>query len=647
MTVAEMTPPVLSPEERLRARALDLVKTHTLEVILGSDEPLRTVDVGRLLADRLDLDLNEEELGGLASLSRMVMDSDPLFSQANRQWNLALRMGRAEGDRRKPVERAIEDFVDLLGRPTPPAPVAELVACVYGRDADYYIKMIDRLLPRKDRLFRVGGDRIGITRWLLEMSSDDPADVEFDNFPDTSSVDQLRRTAKGVKAKDPVAYCRAIIEKADAPVDNRALLFLAWSTFPDCDPEAVFRSLCAEDDFRVERGPSWVTESSYGQVLSAVRTLLREPETASELVAAAAPLEEEESSILAPTTARVSDDDLDQVHVFMQQEERTHRLPDLCQQVLEAFPGSRTYPAIHASLLGRMREDPRFVWVGFERFRIARTIPMEVQVLPDGLAFDERDYLGEDEAEIDRAIEPRDWKFNLDEQITHYLVQDVGDDDTSPRATPSRIETSPPLHHYVSGTLYLRNSDRGFFPIEPDVVQATLIATDGSRFDVWINNRLGLVFSLKDWYDGNLPWVGGRFSIERTEQLDEFRLVHSGEVEPLMDIPMERLQQLLTLRGEAAVEAVPLTEIVQRILRVHADGIHFVHLFAEVNVVRRVRRRFLASILSGQRFFQQSPQQPGFWHYDEKRAAKAKKKGGPKRPMRDMIDDEDDDFEIE
>ena len=37
----------------------------------------------------------------------------------------------------------------------------------------------------------------------------------------------------------------------------------------------------------------------------------------------------------------------------------------------------------------------------------------------------------------------------------------------------------------------------------------------------------------------------------------------------------------------------------------------------------------------------QSPQQPGIWTYDEKRAAKSKKKG-PKRPMREMYDEDED-----
>src|SRR3954470_8723333 len=127
---AQAAAPEKTGEERLRSRALEALRAQALAAILESDEPMRTVDVARAVSDGFDLDLNEEELGGLASVVRMVLDSDPLFSQSNRQWDLALRMGRAEGDRRKPVERAIEDFVDLLGGAPAAHPVVVLFVSV-------------------------------------------------------------------------------------------------------------------------------------------------------------------------------------------------------------------------------------------------------------------------------------------------------------------------------------------------------------------------------------------------------------------------------------------------------------------------------------------------------------------------------------
>ncbi len=635
----------LAPENRLRNRALDLLRTATLEVMLDAEEPLRTVDVARLVAERLGLTLSDEEAGGLASVVRMVLDSDPLFSQSNRQWDLALRMGRAEGDRRKPVERAIEDFIDLLGHPVSSRPVSVLVAGVYGRLPDYYEKMLQRIVPTSTQFFPVDGGRLAIRRWLLELSSDDPEDVEYDNFEDTTLLEALRQVADGLDGGSAVEFARSLVRRAGEPVDNRALQFLAWSRFPDTDPAQLFRGLLADSELALERGPSWVTAEARGEVLDAIREMTRDPQAITEALADSVPAEEEEIGFLASTTARVSDEDLEQVYEFMASEERTYRLQDLLQQVLEAFPGSRTYGDMHESLGRRMGEDDRFQWVGAERYRLRGTIPAEVEYLPPGLGYDETVYLGEDEEEVDRIVQPQDWKAGLDEQIRHYLVQDVGDDSSDPPGrTPTEITVSQPLHHFVAGTLYLRTADRGFFPTEPDLVQVSVEPTTGDRFDVWINNRLQLVLGLKDWYEANLPWVGGQFTLQRREQADEYRLVYNGETDPLMDIPLDRLQQLLSLRNEAVTERLPLMEIVQRILKMHPEGVPFVTLFTEVNVVRRVRRAQVASVLSSQRYFAPVPQQAGSWMFDEKRAqrGKGKKKGGPRRPMREYdYEDED------
>ena len=95
-------------------RALSYLKVVALESILSSPEPLRITDLARLVIERLGMSLDEHEAGGLASVVRLLLDSDPRFAQSSRRWDLALRMGRADADRKKPVERSIEDFIDHL-----------------------------------------------------------------------------------------------------------------------------------------------------------------------------------------------------------------------------------------------------------------------------------------------------------------------------------------------------------------------------------------------------------------------------------------------------------------------------------------------------------------------------------------------------
>ena len=100
------------------------------------------------------------------------------------------------------------------------------------------------------------------------------------------------------------------------------------------------------------------------------------------------------------------------------------------------------------------------------------------------------------------------------------------------------------------------SKDRPLFPLEPDLVSLVFVTPDGERQEVWLNNRLGLIFGLKEWYDANLPWTGGTFTLEPTQQPDEFQLVATGETDPALDIPMDRLQALLQLEQVGRVGEV-------------------------------------------------------------------------------------------
>ncbi len=637
-------------EQGLRDRALDTLRTFALESILASDEPLRTADLAVHVGRRLEMNLTEDEQGGLASVVRLVLDSDPLFSQANRQWDLALRLGRAEGDRRRPVEKSVEDFIDLIGHPVHSEPVSILVAAVYGRTPDYYAQMIERISPDSKTIFMSADGTVGNRRWLLDTTGEEEDYVLEDNRLTADDIAPLKAVAAKIKAKDPATLAKEIIAASPVPVWNPALQYLVWLRFPSMDGTQLFDDLLADPQLYLERGPAWSTIAIRDAVNNTILSLIRSPEAAAEVVASAVPTDADEMGGIASTTIRVSDEDLDQVFDYMVQDDsRSYRVQELCQQALEAFPGSRTYPAVHASLTSRLKEDTRFQWLGAERFRVAGHVPAEVHVLPEGLNFDDTEY-ETPEGESDRLVDSREWKYALDEQIREPAVQDVGDDCTTTVVAPvAKLVCSVPLHHYVAGTCYVRNADRSFFASTPDILHLTVLPNSGPKFDVWFNHRLGLLMGLKEWYDSNLPWVGGRFTLSRGEQSDEIRLEYADGREPDMDIPIERLQQLLALRGQAASDLMLLSSIVEQLLRAHPDGMSFVRLFTELNMVRRTRRAELASALSAQRYFTQNPQNAGTWTFDEKRKEKTrtKKKAGPKRPMRGMVDDEDEEFEFE
>src|SRR5262249_6701542 len=190
-------------------------------------------------------------------------------------------------------------------------------------------------------------------------------------------------------------------------------------------------------------------------------------------------------------------------------------------------------------------------------------------------------------------------------EIHDPLVLDVGDDDSESAPAPERLRKSLLLHHYFAGTLYVPYCERTFFPPEPDLIELTLLTPEGERLDAWFNHRLGLLFGLRSWYEALdarselESWSGPVFYITRTHQPDEFRLEYNREVEQKTFVPRERLPQLFgILRGEAEAEGWPLTTIVSRLLKDDNEGLPFVPIFIQTNIVRRARRDAVASVLS-------------------------------------------------
>src|SRR5947209_8035016 len=137
-TPAPAPPTAEAAPATLEERALSHLKVLALESILSSAESLRITDLARMVVERLGVPFDEHEAGGLASVIRLLLDSDPRFAQSSRRWDLAMRMGRADADRKRPVERSIEDFVDLFGVPASAAQIASLTAAQYGRDVEYF-----------------------------------------------------------------------------------------------------------------------------------------------------------------------------------------------------------------------------------------------------------------------------------------------------------------------------------------------------------------------------------------------------------------------------------------------------------------------------------------------------------------------------
>src|SRR5687767_11424220 len=124
--------------EARRERAIRTVRDAAFAALLAADAPQRTTDLARAVAERCGLGTDETSLGMIAPLVRLVLDRDPAFVHTARQWDLSAREGGSEADRKRPVERTIEELIQTVGQPVAAHEVAPLVAAIYGREPEYY-----------------------------------------------------------------------------------------------------------------------------------------------------------------------------------------------------------------------------------------------------------------------------------------------------------------------------------------------------------------------------------------------------------------------------------------------------------------------------------------------------------------------------
>ena len=87
---------------------------------------------------------------------------------------------------------------------------------------------------------------VGAVTETVSITSDAADEVEEDNFPSTADLDAVRPLADGLKAHDAIELAQAVVRKADRPVNNKALQYLAWSKFPDLDPKEFFLELLGD-----------------------------------------------------------------------------------------------------------------------------------------------------------------------------------------------------------------------------------------------------------------------------------------------------------------------------------------------------------------------------------------------------------------
>ncbi len=607
-------------------------------------------------ASEITLEINNERI--TFPVVRRVLSDSPRFLSVDRMWNLASRYL----DKGRPTERNLQEVLRAAGRPLSTAQLATELSTIYDRPGEVYLSLLSKITRNRDYLITPVG--VAPRAWLPLVDADEEEDILFDNEVSAAQVAIFAAQNVTWSAAAYAETTRAIVAAApeNQPVPHRILGVLAWRSLREkYDPQKHLLACLADPELVWLSGGRWITRSR----ADALEALLAErgaqlateepveepspihvadgrqakaaaaattPSAAPESAAAAAPVEAEAAPEAVPAAAppvpvreplSVTEEDLSALEQLVAGRETAVDAVDLLALHYEVVPGDPSFRDDVATLTEALRGNVRFLYVGSGRFREPNSLPLYVFTVPESLGFPDLQFVSLEGEIMDEEIEDEGFAGSLRSELRNPLAQDVGDDEGhytgEPPADMSSIRLVLKAHHKEIGTFPLCQVPDGFFPNDAPVVEVTIKDPTGGSHEIIVNNELRIAFNLFGLYDLVPADSGGVFRLERTARPYEYRFVPGEENDPQVYLSPARMDELLALREQAEETGDMATfDIVCEVLAHHNRGLDFVAAMAEVNVVRRVTRRRLASILSNYFCFSQRPGQP-LWRYDVKK----------------------------
>lgn len=582
----------LTDRELTAVYAGDLIHRALIE----SGEPLKPGEVARSTG-RPDVDMK---------LARVVLTTNQKMTAVDRKWTLWTRYL----DARSTLDQNIHKILNSYGQAIKLEHLARELSSIYGRPAEIYEEILQHLVTDRKRLILVGDNYIAPVSWLITIDSEDPIEVQFDNFLDDEDIEPYLSAAQsaGLSAANLTGVTE-FLDKAGVPIKNKALQYLIWRGDSErFDAAAVYAELFTSGETTQLSNGSWVGPKVVARLAEGF-PLLAEQEVSesaeTDIEEAAQPL------VIGP-------DEREQLVGAVLNSEDTVYADNLLEELFEVTPDFRTYAEDLRTVIDTLRTDDRVAWVGANRFRAQGTIPGYVFTVPGLLEITEERYTDADGNVVDLLLEDDGFDGGLEREIMNPLAQDVLDEEPVPLPDmnpPSNARAVIKYHHKQIGTLPLCQFSSGFFPPEPTILETDFTLPSGQKTRVWINNEARMLYGLLDWFSSIPIDSGATFTLER-QAPDSYLINYNDESEPSMFISRNRVNELFVLQERSDAETLATTDIVREIMEHYRKGIEFLTLHTEVNIVRRATRRMVASILSEYHcFFQRG----GSWVYDVKK----------------------------
>jgi len=539
-------------------------------------------------------------IGASAKLIRQTLSTDEQFVGEERRWNLALRTSF-----HRPLEGALQHTLRLFGKPMSLDAISNEMAALHAHSVDYFQDMLPAFLQHRTQTFFIAPDGCwGLNEWLLDIITSNEEELLLRNF--FIALDEVRPLLDEVRRIPLTAemsyteMAQRLLTTSGRPLSTKVMSFAIWLLqHEDFAPLDFYLALYEQTEFHLLSGGEWIHVDQLPAMTVSLQKL--------SLLADAAV--EEDETWEGPYV--VSLEDRNEIFDFLLEHGRAQRLTDLIEAIFEYSKNSPHFPTVFEGLTAALHEDTRFQAVGLQTWALPALVPQEVLQVPDSLLPETLDPTLVSDPEADAELEDEGLESKLALWVHDPRYEDFGGEhevELSPELMSEGSaldETRVPLlyNHRKMGTLKLRQADMSFFPTDTPLACVTLKGEQFGPFLIWINSDELLIHGLADWYQARHIPVGAALSIQRTNEQDEFLLSWDGECDELIAIAEERISALLNYRDQASEENWSVFDIMRTVLQGHPEGMHFLTLWAEVNVVRRTPKRVVASNLSSYHCF--------------------------------------------
>ncbi len=594
-------------------RAQLLILDRAVRALLQAGHPLKAAQFTQVNGTQIFLGLVKE------ALYSQTLRSGDCVEAIGRLWDLKWR----REVKWKPFGGLVLDVMKIVGKPLTSRELADIVKDCVDQEEESLVETIEEFLGSRleATVFQMEDGRYGRLDWIPDVggrSTEEALQLEFWGREAIGFwlVEQGRSLQASLGGRlNPSALLNAV----GFPLSHREILFVLWASRQRKESPLLLLERALQDPHvHILSMGYWITPDVRHSLLAELsrqsedlRSRYRTRTKKKEKTASAA------AASVAPAYTLTSEDERELLG-WMEQQPHPVETDRILEQVLEIVPGDPEYEAASRALEQTLGQDERFAAVGPSLWWLRDAIPQEVLTVPaDLIPENPPPPPPERRQHFDLNLPLEAVEEDLRAFVLSPRYEDVQERAPAPEQPPSRVrrvEMAVTYPHLKHGTWVIPSDEISFFPPSGPVQFLWARDESGKTVPVWINLTERLAFGLKEWYQTHKVEVGSVLRMERTR--DGAVLLRKVRRDAFLYRPRERLNELVAYAEHEAIRKAPVIVLLQTILSQFTGGLHFLTLWSEVNIIRRVSKLTIASVLCSYPMFARVAARSGFWTMD-------------------------------